>query len=173
MAQLILKHDLRFESLAEVLRLFFSDVRRPNEDFSGVLEFEAFPNLRLRQDVTLEGVIQTEGQHGELVFNTKKQVPTSERRKEAKRQLYLALAALTGQEAPWGSLTGVRPTQLVESLLEEEKSIDCVKEQLLLDYGLCSEKVSLVLQTNHEEQALLRLMDPRSDMVYIAQTISP
>ncbi len=39
-----------------------------------------------------------------------------------KQMIYRALAAYTGQELPWGTLTGIRPVKIAMQLLEDGKS---------------------------------------------------
>ena len=45
-------------------------------------------------------------------------------KKEFGRDLYDFLSECTGRELPWGNLTGIRPTKLIRTILEEELSKD-------------------------------------------------
>ena len=60
-----------------------------------------------------------------------------------KRFLYRTLSKVTGQELPWGNLTGIRPTKIAYGMLDEGRS-----EAEILDFMKQSHYVS-------EEKALL------------------
>ena len=45
----------------------------------------------------------------------------AEKKNVLKRLLYEMLSGYTGQELPWGTLTGIRPTKIPMALLEEGK----------------------------------------------------
>jgi len=85
-----------------------------------------------------------------------------ERKNATKRAFYRQLSALTGgKELPWGTLTGIRPTKLITSFLEEgvpeydtasEKGFrSLMKERYLIS----EEKLDLAVRIAREEQKVL------------------
>ena len=84
-----------FDKLAQAFRL------APGSDLSGKL---LSIGDRKRQE---EGVWLTEEMHGR-----------KERKNQTKILLYHMLQKRTGQELPWGTLTGVRPTKIPMALID-------------------------------------------------------
>ena len=57
-----------------------------------------------------------------------------EARNVFKRMMYDMLKKLTGRELPWGTLTGVRPTKIVYTLLEDGKNDHEIRDYLKKEY---------------------------------------
>lgn len=178
MAVIRLNHDLRFESLAEVLRLFFGAVPQPEEkDGTQLLDLAQCSGLNLTQDIQQKCDsyrVITRGDYGEEASAQDDTTDLKNLRKEAKRQLYLVLADLLKRHEPWGALTGVRPTQVVLALLEDDGLTEQEAEQRLIQkFGLYPEKASLAVEVNRKEQELLSQVPEGSDMVYIGIPFCP
>ncbi len=76
-----------------------------------------------------------------------------------KRLLYGMLCKATGNELPWGILTGIRPTKLVYQMLENGKQEPEIRSYMRKEY-LCSEKkITASLQIAKREMQLLREID--------------
>ena len=76
-----------------------------------------------------------------------------------KRALYLALCRENGRTLPWGTLTGIRPTKLALTELEEGVSEEEVSRHLRERYFLSEEKNSLCVRTAAYEHRALQGLD--------------
>lgn len=72
-----------------------------------------------------------------------------------KQLLYRMLSELTGQELPWGTLTGIRPTKIAMQLLEEGKSEDEIRAFMQKTYLASEEKTELSIDIAKREQEIL------------------
>lgn len=70
--------------------------------------------------------------------------------------LYRVLACVTGKELPWGNLTGIRPTKIAFSLLEEGKSREEIVEHYMGKYYVSREKAELSVAIARREMELLQ-----------------
>lgn len=105
-------------------------------------------------------------------------VPRKELRRETKRQLYEILSRETAISFPWGSLTGVRPTQIacqeIERAWSDENSEDfdadrvCgeVIRRLTSHWGVSDQKATLVLETALAEQSILSTLRYQASQDY-------
>lgn len=76
-----------------------------------------------------------------------------------KRMMYDMLKKLTGRELPWGTLTGVRPTKIVYTLLEEGKNDREIKDYLKKEYYVSEKKGDLAIKVASNEKRLLEKID--------------
>ena len=105
-----------------------------------------------------------------------------ENKTRIKHALYTLLSELTGEQLPWGTLTGIRPVKLADMLLTElengraEGSIDpetagrdkkraetdrLAAAKLRETYLISPEKTALMLDIAHRERAVLSRLDYR------------
>lgn len=82
-----------------------------------------------------------------------------ETRNTFKRMMYDMLKKLTGRELPWGTLTGVRPTKIVYTLLEDGKDEQEIKDYLKKEYYVSDKKSSLAIKVAENEKRLLEKID--------------
>lgn len=76
-----------------------------------------------------------------------------------KRTLYRVLSELTGKTLPWGTLTGIRPTKIAMSMLEDGASDEQIVSTMKDTY-LCSEQKSkLSADIAHYEHQILEPID--------------
>lgn len=81
------------------------------------------------------------------------------RKDQLKRLLYKALSDYSKKELPWGTLTGVRPTKLCMELLEQGKTVEETRQDMMHFYHCSEEKALLGTKIAHRELSLLRDMD--------------
>ena len=86
-------------------------------------------------------------------------------KREVKRQLYEVLSARLGKTFPWGSLTGIRPTQVARELTSE-KDMSSI-------YGVREDKAHLAFLTRDEEDRVLDSSAADSLHVYIGIPFCP
>lgn len=82
-----------------------------------------------------------------------------ETKNELKRALYRMLSEYTGQKLPWGNLTGIRPTKIPMTLLEEGKTEQEIATYMHDTYEVSKEKTDLSIAIAKRELELLKKLD--------------
>lgn len=72
-----------------------------------------------------------------------------------KRELYKLLSADTKRELPWGTLTGIRPTKLPLSMLQEGRLPEEIAAHLKEEYYISDEKIRLSMEIAVRELQLV------------------
>lgn len=96
----------------------------------------------------------------------------AELRRKLKMTLYHILHEWTGISFPWGSLSGVRPTQICAEL-RAKYGEQRVYEILLRDYRLLPDKAKLGLEVAKREQAILSRYNADGFVVYCGLPFCP
>ncbi len=92
----------------------------------------------------------------------------SDLRREIKRQVYYLLSRLLGIEYPWGSLTGIRPTQIAyRCYIKNNGNFLAAKNDLVQNWFVSSEKADIALDTAIAEMKIIEHCDKSSPMLYI------
>ena len=86
-------------------------------------------------------------------FTTKNQI---------KRKLYRYLKAMTGRELPWGTLTGIRPTKIAMTKLEEGKDAEEIYSHMKETYFTGDDKIRLSIDIAEREMELIKAIDSRN-----------
>ncbi|MCR4589042.1 MAG: coproporphyrinogen dehydrogenase HemZ [Lachnospiraceae bacterium] len=76
-----------------------------------------------------------------------------------KQDLYRLLSDFTGEELPWGNLTGIRPTKIPMNLMEEGKGEEEILNRMETFYQVSSEKAALALAIAKREKKVLDLLN--------------
>lgn len=76
-----------------------------------------------------------------------------------KQELYRMLCKWTGRELPWGSLTGIRPTKIAVSMLEQGKSEEEIRQHMETTYFTSPQKTELAIEIGKRELKLLEQID--------------
>ena len=147
-----------FYGLADVLRLFFTYISEDREN-SRVFTNNG-PDISIISEVKSGKVITTCEQF-EIIR------PSDEigAKREVKRSLYELLVKITGQEYPWGCLTGIRPTLVAG----EVKS----PYEMSSKYHVREDKAKLAFQTQKKEEAILAEVREDSLNMYIGVPFCP
>lgn len=82
-----------------------------------------------------------------------------EQKNVLKRLIYQVLCEYTKKKLPWGTLTGIRPTKIPRSYLEEGKHRSEIEEYLRDTYLVNNEKIKLMLDTAELELKILKDID--------------
>ena len=72
-----------------------------------------------------------------------------------KQELYRTLSAMTGQELPWGMLSGIRPTRIPMKMLSEGAPREDILRHLTEDDFVSPEKAELAVRVAEKERSLL------------------
>lgn len=158
------------EAIAEVLRLFFGNVESgtSKELKAGDDNIVITSRISSLQDM-IEVVTECENQQT-LV----QQIVPEKFRREIKRQIYCQLEQLTSIHFPWGSLNGVRPTQIViESYLRHGRNENAVIEELTGYWRLSEEKARLGLEASLAEQETMTSLEQDDLFVYAGVPFCP
>lgn len=94
-------------------------------------------------------------------------------RNKVKREIYRFFEKETGEHPKWGILTGIRPVKLAGELYDSMKDRDAVKEHLLKEYLMSSEKADLILDMYEYQQHRLGKPPVGSAGVYIGIPFCP
>ena len=82
-----------------------------------------------------------------------------ETKSRIKRLLYGMLQEKTGKTLPWGTLTGIRPTKIAMTKLEEGWSGDEIRSYMRDTYLTSEEKIELSIEIAARERELLSAVD--------------
>ena len=86
---------------------------------------------------------------------------------EVKRHIYLALSGYTGNEPPWGILTGIRPAKIVHEMLDKGYEREKILRRLNEYYRIASSKANLLYDVARNETSILEKNRPDDISVYI------
>ena len=91
-----------------------------------------------------------------------------------KRELYGMLSKRTGKTLPWGTLTGIRPTKIVLTRLEQGEPEESIRSFMEETYLTSRQKVDLCVETAKREKKLLRQVDyERGYSLYVGIPFCP
>lgn len=79
----------------------------------------------------------------------------TEYKNELKKLLYHVLSERTGHSLPWGTLTGIRPTRIPMTFLEEGKSEEDILAYMQQTYEVSREKGELAIEIAKREKEIL------------------
>lgn len=93
-------------------------------------------------------------QAAEVNFSDRK-----ETKNRLKQTLYKMLSEYTEQTLPWGTLTGIRPTKIPLSMLEQGKEEADIRDYMANTYFTSEQKINLSIEIAKRELKLLRGID--------------
>ncbi|MGI6325620.1 MAG: coproporphyrinogen dehydrogenase HemZ [Saccharofermentanales bacterium] len=159
--------------VCDVLRLFFGPMLQSTED--KLIAGDEHPRIFSILEPGTDGDVRvtTKWNDGEQSFLASRDVPVQAEKKELKRQLYQSLAALTGHQFPWGSLTGIRPTQVAAESLRATGSQAGARQDLISTWFVSPEKADLAVETALAEERVLTGAPPGAAMVYLGVPFCP
>ncbi|MDD2458655.1 MAG: coproporphyrinogen dehydrogenase HemZ [Eubacteriales bacterium] len=178
-------------ALSDVLRLFFGKVERLSPDKLAAGQeawyLESLVHLspkhqtgasaaqtdtaQVRTSLWLTADDQASNQPPFLIHEDF--VPQESVRRELKRQLYVLLERITDVHFPWGSLTGVRPTQVVEQILAEDSSPEKAQSELVEIWRVSPPKADLAVRTSLSEQRVLAQLPADEPLIYAGIPFCP
>lgn len=82
-----------------------------------------------------------------------------ETKNRLKKSLYLLLSEYSGRTLPWGTLTGIRPTKIPMSFLNEGEEEDLIRSRMKETYLASEEKINLSIDVARRERELLAKLD--------------
>ncbi len=115
------------------------------------------------------GVAQEEGEEAFLEASPS----LREQKRAMKGALAKALSARTGYHPLWGLITGIRPTKMVNELLDEGWTVNQAARMLREEYHVSKEKTDLTLQVAQAERNILAQTKPDSYSIYMGIPFCP
>ena len=118
-----------------------------------ILEGEPVMELNFGEsEVTLE---MLNGLHNIHYWKPEEEAGTAEYKNAFKRFFYVCLCKETGRTLPWGNLTGIRPTKIVMTMLEQGKSEEETVAFLREMHLVSEEKAALGMEIAKREMKIL------------------
>ncbi|KNF08703.1 oxygen-independent coproporphyrinogen-III oxidase-like protein HemZ [Gottschalkia purinilytica] len=102
------------------------------------------------------------------VNDTKKIIKTG-----IKTSIFDALTKITNVKVPWGILTGIRPTKIVHDLIFKGYDKNEIKNVLLNQYKLNSEKANLIIDIAEVEKDIIFPIDENKFSLYVSIPFCP
>ncbi len=96
-----------------------------------------------------------------------------QRRHAIGKCFFLAYQELTGNQPPWGMLTGVRPDKLVTEALTEGKTPNAAREMLEKLYFVTPRRAALALETGTAAYEAAKSLGPRDIALYVGIPFCP
>lgn len=115
-------------------------------------------NIKFASDAILLSLISRENERAS--FDAKKieimkDMPRPQVKNCLKQLIYTVLSEHTQKELPWGTLTGIRPTKIPMSMLEEGQTDEAIMQYMKDTYFISDKKGKLAIQIAKREKELL------------------
>ena len=149
----LLLEDMTFEQdIRELLMAFY-----PEEKYIYTNE-DVFLSLFLSKK-SIEYHIKIKSEDNVLEFCSPLRETKFDTKNDLKRNIYINLLKLGNKELPWGTLTGIRPTKIVMEMLENDMSLEDIKEHLKEVYLVSDKRIKLCTDTAKNESNILKKID--------------
>ena len=121
---------------------------------------EGLPDLHIQFEDQAVLLSLLGGEGNTASFGAKKieispDMPRPEVKNRLKQLIYTALSEYTGKKLPWGTLTGIRPTKIPMTLLEQGTSKGEILHYMQENYFVSTEKGELAIEIADREKKLL------------------
>lgn len=101
-------------------------------------------------------------------------IPIAQDNKQGiKRFLYDYFSKKQKYEPPWGTLTGIRPTKIVNELYKQGKNKEEIKNILSNEYLLKENKIDLLISTTDNQNNINKSLPKQSISIYIGIPFCP
>ncbi len=178
--KIICQNHQEMQNISDVLRLYFVEIEE------GDCSIDVLDETELNQHATIvssidreisieemrnqenddQVLVKTYVENGDLFIENS--VVTSAVRREVKRQMYYIISEMLDLKYPWGSLTGIRPTQIgYRSYLAHDGDFTSAKLDLMNNWFVSEEKASICLETAIAEMKIIDTCDEELPMLYI------
>lgn len=155
----LLNHD-NYYAITDCVRLFYD---HPVEDKEGGRVFcEAAPDIRMESYFVEEGYSVCKLPDGREIKYPGEPI---EAKRDVRRSVYMALSEISGQTAPWGCLTGIRPTLVAG----EEPDSKSLSERYLVR----PDKADLAMDTYKTESKILSEIPQEDINIYVGIPFCP
>lgn len=133
--------------------------------------------LTIETDISDSSILLTLTSDGTVVSKSESPICREDRKdtkNRLKRLVYDILSDYTGQTLPWGTLSGIRPTKITTSLLEEGRDIPWIRQHMKNEYYLSDKKTELSIGISKRELDILKDIDYKNGYsIYIGIPFCP
>lgn len=157
------------KEIADIVSVFFGEAALlpgpPQPEGLHILHTESVQGTQRHCAVQLHGAIEGQWQNVETILPE----ALAEKRlhkRQVKLAVYYALKQATGRQAPWGALTGIRPTRLLYAAMAEGVSPEEAGLLMQQTFDVTAPKAQLLVQVARLQQALPQAQAQQVD-VYI------
>lgn len=158
--QIIKSNKTQFEyDIQALLKSFYPEweprMLAPDSEVRDRRILEGEPVMELyfgETEVTLELL---NGLHNIHSWRPEEEAGTAEYKNAFKRFFYVSLCKETGMTLPWGNLTGIRPTKIAMTMMEQGKSREETAAFLRETHLVSGEKTALAIDIAEREQKIL------------------
>ncbi|HOM02579.1 MAG TPA: coproporphyrinogen dehydrogenase HemZ [Acetivibrio sp.] len=177
-------HEFRYE-IENIIKLFFDNgstgisYRDPGEDYRGILLYSRLDapsendgQYQVETMICVDGKKAFKDNHLFSVSLPKKDAnyvheERKIRKREVKRQVYIALSQFTGKKMPWGMLTGIRPAKIVHELMDKGCSREEINSRLTQYYFVSDKKSKILYDVAKKERHILEASERDMVGIYI------
>ncbi len=107
------------------------------------------------------------------IFDSENKQSIKDFKRVIKRKLFLLLSKYTGKIIPWGILTGIRPTKLVNEFLDKGICKEDIISTLKKDYFVTNNKASLLYEVAENQRDMFLNSNKNSISLYIGIPFCP
>ncbi|KPU28020.1 coproporphyrinogen III oxidase [Caloranaerobacter sp. TR13] len=184
MVNVVLKgHDFDYE-VFELLRVFFvnDEIRFIDEealvnDQSLLIEsilYKSDNSYVVETNIKKDDKLLTSSIINEIEKITIKDFSEKKKLKIAvKMSIYEAVTKVVEVKAPWGILTGVRPTKVVHELIDKGYNNESILEILLNNYKMFEEKAKLILDIARLQRKYIYPVSKKNFSLYVSIPFCP
>lgn len=133
--------------------------------------------LTIETDISDSNILLTLTSDGTVVSKEESPICREDRKdtkNRLKRLVYDILSDYTRQTLPWGTLSGIRPTKITTSLLEEGRDIPWIRQHMKNEYYLSDKKTELSIGISKRELDILKDIDYKNGYsIYIGIPFCP
>ncbi|WDV47561.1 coproporphyrinogen dehydrogenase HemZ [Clostridiaceae bacterium M8S5] len=173
----LIGHDFEYE-IFELLRSYYNteNIKFVDEKTDNDLYIESI----LKQDIA-PAIITCVYKDGSLIsretadYNEFKQFKDLKKKNKTliKKSLLNAILKVNTKKAPWGILTGIRPTKIVHTLMDDGKKDTEILAILTDEYMIASEKAKLLVDVCNQERQYLTEENSKKYSLYVSIPFCP
>ncbi|MCG8482369.1 MAG: coproporphyrinogen dehydrogenase HemZ [Clostridia bacterium] len=107
------------------------------------------------------------------VINYNKPITKKEIKDGVKKSIYIIFEKVYAYSPPWGILTGIRPSKIVNEMMDQNINEEEIIEHLREHYKIQEEKISLLMKVCQNERPILNNSVPNGVSLYIGIPFCP
>lgn len=178
---LLLNHEIKYE-LIELIKVFF-----PKKEINFILKREEYPGegiLIVSSLVSNNGIVIASSKlyiDNKLLKESIEEINSIKTYREfhnnikvgVKKTLFDILINCSGNEIPWGILTGIRPVKIGHDLMEKNISEKEIYRVLTGEYKLSNEKAKLILDISKTQRKYVYPLSDEKFSLYVSIPFCP
>ncbi|KXZ39435.1 oxygen-independent coproporphyrinogen-3 oxidase [Alkalithermobacter thermoalcaliphilus JW-YL-7 = DSM 7308] len=167
-------HDYRYE-VGELVKIFTSNFRFEDSDRTNVLINEVLTENRYiisKASIYENNILKFYSEEkSEILLSDRENI--KELKRLIKKSIFEVLKRKYNTYAPWGILTGVRPTKIVHELIDNDLNENQIKDILIKKYNISESKADLLITVAIAERKFIYPVDGKKISLYISIPFCP